>query len=339
MIKRVRRVARLAMVGLLAASPAEGVQLAGQLVLQTESAGQLVEGEFTVPHKRVQLRILPYAETEASILINNQVVFDGVLSRQSHDALVLTDEDAVKQGSNHLAVYLRRGDIAVSVDFPTLNSHDESAGLTPEQHRSLTQLLQRYIGTDPEKDRFPGAALLVAREGQVVYAEGQGMALYHLQHGKQDNTLTAPVKVSADTVFDLASVTKVVATTTAIMHLVSTGKLSLDDTLGALIPSLASTDKSPITLQQLLTHRSGLWEWQPTWLHKKRSRASIYSYLAALPRRYDIEEKRAYSDLGFMLLGEVIEQVTGMPLNHYLQQTVFQPLGMQSTTYLPPESW
>jgi len=185
---------------------------------------------------------------------------------------------------------------------------------------------------------YAGAVLLVTRQGKVVHqaAFGHAQTLTSAPDGTL-RPLDPPRAMTVDTLFDMASVTKVEATTAAILHLVGTGRLSLDDTLGALLPAFRGTDKAGITVRQLLTHRAGLWEWQPTWLHRDAS-GRVLSYLAALPLRYPIGSRFAYSDLGFMLLGEIVARVGGMPLDRYVREQLYRPLGMIDSGFLPGPS-
>ncbi|WP_240610162.1 serine hydrolase domain-containing protein [Sphingomonas pokkalii] len=182
---------------------------------------------------------------------------------------------------------------------------------------------------------YPGAVLLLAERGRIVHraAFGDAQTLASTPEGTL-RPLAKPRAMAIDTLFDMASVTKVEATTAAILHLVGTGRLSLDDRLGMLLPGFRDTDKAEITLRQLLTHRAGLWEWQPTWLHRDTS-GQVLPYLAALPLRYPVGARFAYSDLGFMLLGTIVVQAAGMPLDRYLRETVYRPLGMVDTGFLP----
>ncbi|WP_216029148.1 serine hydrolase [Alteromonas sp. C1M14] len=339
MMKWVRNVVQATALSTFAMLPAFADDMQGQLVLRAESDSGEVTGHFNVPQKRVTLRIKPLAKSEARIAINDEVVFDGTLDPDGNGQLILTDKSAVKEGDNALEMSLQKGSLVVSVDYPTLQPASQEHRLSTAQMGLIRHALQPYIGTDPNTSLFPGAAVLVAQKGEILFAEGQGMQQYKLLGDKSMKVLASPLKTDADTVFDLASVTKVVSTTAAIMHLVSERKISLQSTLGELIPTMADTDKASITVQQLLTHRAGLWQWQPTWLHKKHSRESVFAYLAALPRRYDIGEKRAYSDIGFMLLGQIVEQVTGVKQDEYVKRAIFAPLGMDGTTYKPPVSW
>ncbi|ALT00574.1 hypothetical protein AT746_19510 [Lacimicrobium alkaliphilum] len=194
--------------------------------------------------------------------------------------------------------------------------------------------MEDHAGTE-ENDLYTGASLLIAHQGRVLYQRAFGYArAFTLQEDGRLVRLAKPVPMSQDAVFDLASVTKVAATTVSVMHLVSEQKLALDARLGALIPEFAQTDKADITVQQLLTHRSGLWQWQPTWLYLQ-NQENIVDYIAALPLRYAPGERRAYSDLGFMLLGKIIEKVGGMPLDDFVKQHIYHPLAMKDTGYRP----
>lgn len=195
---------------------------------------------------------------------------------------------------------------------------------------TLDDELRRGVG-----DLYAGAVLMVAYQGQVIHAAafGNAQTLATTPDGAL-RPLDRPRPMTIDSVFDMASVTKVESTTVAIMQLVGAGQLHLDDTLGALLPEFAGTDKAPITVRQLLTHRAGLWEWQPTWMHSAAGGPAL-PYLVALPLRYPTGSRFAYSDIGFMLLGEIVARVSGKPLDHYVSEKIYAPLGMTDTGYLP----
>ncbi len=135
--------------------------------------------------------------------------------------------------------------------------------------------------------------------------------------------------------FDVASVTKVVATTTAIHRLASLGLLRLDEPVERFVPGTACAPAT--TLSTLMRHRAGLWEWQPLYLARtpEGERADPFDALAALPLRYPPDDRRAYSDLGFILLGRVVERVTGSPLERAVSELVTAPLGLDDTGYGP----
>lgn len=221
--------------------------------------------------------------------------------------------------------------LAASPVCPILNT--TSARADDMRFAPIDAAVRDGVGT-----LYPGAVLIVTDRGRIVHqaAFGDAQTLTSAPDGTL-RTLATPRAMAVDTLFDMASITKIEATTAAILHLVGTGRLSLDDRLGTLLPAFRGTDKADITVRQLLTHRAGLWEWQPTWLHRDAS-GQVLPYLAALPLRYPRGSRFAYSDIGFMLLGAVVERVTGTPLDRYVRSRVYRPLGMTDTGFLPSPS-
>jgi CubicO group peptidase (beta-lactamase class C family) len=194
---------------------------------------------------------------------------------------------------------------------------------------ALGAAVDARAGLGPD-DLYTGAVVLVASASRIVYQQAFGDAQTHAGFTPLD-----PYRpTTADTIFDLASVTKVAATTAALMVLRSEGRLDLDSRLGSYLPAFAEGEKRAITVRQLLIHRSGLHEWQPTYL-RARTPTHVLELLADLDLRYPVGRQRHYSDLGFMLLGAVVEQIAGRPLDTFLRQRVYAPLGMTSTTYRP----
>lgn len=200
-----------------------------------------------------------------------------------------------------------------------------------------------------DSDRVPGAVLLVSREGDIDFLESYGeAAATTLQDGESaPRPLERPVPMTTSTVFDLASVTKVMATTMATMLLVDRGALDLDapvtDYLADFSQSDASQtdpgvglhmDKADITVRHLLTHRSGLSQWQPTYYWASSADAA-FDWIRDLPLEWPVGEGRHYSDLGFMVLGRVIESVSGAGLDDFLAAELYTPLGLVSTGFNP----
>jgi len=140
----------------------------------------------------------------------------------------------------------------------------------------------------------------------------------------------AGTPMTIDTAFDIASVSKVAATTTAILRLVSRGDLGFDDAVDRVVPGTACAPGT--TVRHLLQHRAGLWEWQPLYLDREHAGAAAAD---ALPLRYGLDEGRHYSDLGFMLLGRIVAAVTGSPLDAAVRELVTAPLGLARTGYGP----
>lgn len=141
----------------------------------------------------------------------------------------------------------------------------------------------------------------------------------------------AGTPMTVDTAFDIASVSKVAATTTAILRLASQGDLGFDDPVDRYLPGTACAPGT--TVRHLLQHRAGLWEWQPLYLDRKR--ADPAAAADALPLRYGLDRGRHYSDLGFLLLGRLIAAVTALPLDAAVYELVTAALGLGRTGYGP----
>ena len=142
-----------------------------------------------------------------------------------------------------------------------------------------------------------------------------------------------PAPLSEEPVFDVGSVTKIAATTTLCMHLVDDGRLGLDSPVSRWLPAFTGEGKDTVTVRDLLEHQAGLWEWWPTYLDGAGSVRDPLDVVTALPLRRRPRSGRHYSDLGFMLLGAVVAQVHGEPLDRVVRRDVFEPLGMHDTEY------
>ncbi|KJL22241.1 Esterase EstB [Microbacterium oxydans] len=142
----------------------------------------------------------------------------------------------------------------------------------------------------------------------------------------------AGTAMTTGTAFDIASVSKVAATTTAILRLVSGGELRFDDPVDRFVPGTACAPGT--TVRHLLQHRAGLWEWQPLYLDRAHA-GDPAAAMDAIPLRYALDEARHYSDLGFMLLGRIIAAIAGRPLDAAVRELVTAPLGLARTGYGP----
>jgi CubicO group peptidase (beta-lactamase class C family) len=200
-----------------------------------------------------------------------------------------------------------------------------TAGLDETALAGIDDAVTAGLGRDSQA-RFPGAVVLVARHGTVAKYSAYG----HAQTYRDGEPLPEPRPMRTDTVFDLASCTKVVATTAAVMRLVDTGRIALDAPAARWIGGLDER----ITVRRLLTHTAGLWEWQPTYLWARDARRAV-DYVRGLPLRYDVGQDRHYSDLGFMLLGEIVRRETGQRLDHWTRRHIHRPLRMGSTGFRP----
>jgi CubicO group peptidase (beta-lactamase class C family) len=171
---------------------------------------------------------------------------------------------------------------------------------------------------------FPGGVLAVGRAGALVHLRAFGRLSY-------DEGARA---VATDTIYDLASLTKVVVTTTLSMILVDEGKLDLDARVHAFFPAFSSPAKDRITVRHLLTHSGGLQWWAP--LYKEvQGKAACLERIVAMDLAYEPGSKTVYSDLGIILLGDILERVSRTPFEDLARRRVLGPLGMGDTGYRP----
>jgi len=178
---------------------------------------------------------------------------------------------------------------------------------------------------------IPGAVFLVSRDGQVVHQRAFGYAQLNDYEGHR---LAQPRPMRITTIFDLASVTKVMATTMAMMLLVDRGRVDLDAPVYHYLSDFRGPHLDSITVRQLLQHSSGLVQWQPLYYHAANT-AQTYAVIRDMPLGWGVGEARHYSDLGFMLLGDIVERVSGQRLDAFLQENLYRPLGLRSTTFNP----
>lgn len=179
------------------------------------------------------------------------------------------------------------------------------------------RLLEEGVGR-----AFPGAVIAVLFRGEIVLRQAVGLAAQK----------PAPRPATPETIYDLASLTKVVATTPLILQAAAEGRLALDDPLAAHIPD--SPRSSGITLRHLLTHTSGLPAWIPFYLEESGYDAIVHR-AAAVPPESPPGAQVVYSDLGFILLGDVARRALGAPLDALARTRLFAPLDMADTGYLP----
>ena len=138
-----------------------------------------------------------------------------------------------------------------------------------------------------------------------------------------------------DTIFDLASLTKPIVIATLIMRSVEADTLELNEPIQTYLPEFSH---SQVTASHLLTHTSGLPAWRPTYLEAE-SKYGVLNYLCQIPLDYPTGTQVVYSCLGYILLGKLLEQLTGEPLDALAGKSIFQPLGMNRTRYNPPSAW
>ncbi len=196
----------------------------------------------------------------------------------------------------------------------------DAAAFRPEGLAEVDEVVEQFVGSKA----FPGAVLAVGKDGVLSHLRAFGHLTYD-----SDSPETRP-----DTIYDLASLTKVIVTTTMAMILVDEGKLDLQKPVSAFLPGFRGGAKDKVTVWHLLTHSSGLDWWGPLYkeLHGKEA---YLQRIQAMDLVYEPGTKSLYSDLGAFLLGEIMERVAGEPLDTFARKRIFEPLGMRDTLFRP----
>ncbi len=197
----------------------------------------------------------------------------------------------------------------------------QEAGFNPDSLKKIDAIVENAIADSA----FPGAVLLVAKDGVIVHEKAYGRITYEAN---------AP-KITTESMFDLASVTKVIATTSAVMRLVDEKKISLNDPIVKYFPAFAQNGKEKITIYNLMVHNSGLPAWRKFYEFCDSPKCVIDSIFAT-PLVYATGDSMIYSDLGLITMGKLIEKVTKTTLNNYVDSVFFKPLGMNNIMYNPP---
>lgn len=194
--------------------------------------------------------------------------------------------------------------------------------------QKMSALLDPILERSVAAGDIPGAVLLVGHNGRIVYRKAYG--------ARALEPMREPMTVN--TIFDLASLTKCIATTTSMMKLVEEGRVRLNDPVAAYLPEFAQNGKQDITIRDLLTHYSGLGpdlDLQTHWNGRDAAFAMAMAQTPANPPGLQF----VYSDINFEVLGFVVEKVSGEPLNEFAERHIFIPLQMTHTRFLPPNEW
>jgi uncharacterized protein YbbC (DUF1343 family)/CubicO group peptidase (beta-lactamase class C family) len=196
---------------------------------------------------------------------------------------------------------------------------ESSAGFAP-----IAALVDAAIA----RRELPGAVVLAGRGDRILYRHAFG------------RRSVAPdlEPMTDDTIFDLASLTKVVATTTSVMTLIEEGRIRLSDPVSQFVPEFGKYNKNGITIRHLLTHTSGLRPDLELEVEFHGADEAVRRAIEEVPTAAP-GERFVYSDINFFLLGDIVRRVSGERLDRYAKARIFDPLGMKDTTFLPPESW
>jgi uncharacterized protein YbbC (DUF1343 family)/CubicO group peptidase (beta-lactamase class C family) len=197
-----------------------------------------------------------------------------------------------------------------------------SQGFSAERLARMDAVISESIA----RKELPGAVVIVGRHGKIVWRKAYGARALEPQREA----------MTADTIFDLASLTKVVATTTSLMMLVEQGKVRLNDTIVQFIPEMKGEGRDAITIEQLLTHMTGFapdFDLRDRWTGYDEAMKRLYRE----PLRNPPGTRFVYSDLNYIALGEVVHRVSGLTLDEFARRNIFSPLGMRETGFTPDE--
>lgn len=189
----------------------------------------------------------------------------------------------------------------------------------------MREMVLDFLQNEIDLEHIPGAAISVSHKGKIILEEAIGYK----------SILPEKRSMELNTIFDIASLTKVVATLPAFLRLIEFGKIRLDDAVSFFLPEFSKNGKESITLRDLLTHTSGL----PSHRQYYREGLNTNQILKKIydePLEHEIGKKVIYSDLGLITLYRVIETVTGEPFNQFLKREFFEPMEMVETGFNPP---
>lgn len=203
----------------------------------------------------------------------------------------------------------------------------KSAGMLKAPLEEIDPLMEKLIG----EKVMPGAVALVARSGHIAKHEAYGYAYRYTDD--QFTEAENPLKMKNDTIFDLASISKIF-TTTAAMKLYEEGYFELDDPVASYIPEFAANGKENVTIRQLMTHTSGFTSWIPLYSQGK-NREDRLQIVFKQPLTNTPDSTYLYSDLNMITLGALIERLSGKGLDEFIADTITKPIGMKDTMYNP----
>lgn len=184
--------------------------------------------------------------------------------------------------------------------------------------------IDRVVEEGLRRGNMPGCVILIGHHGHIVFEKAYGNRQLEPQQ----------VPMTIDTVFDLASLTKPIATATSVMMLIEEGKVAIDDPVSKYLPEFTSHGKNEITIKQLLSHQGGLIP-DNALSDYKNGREQSYAKINELSLRAKPGDEFIYSDVGFIVLGELVEAISGQRQDEFTQDHIFKPLQMHETGYLP----
>ena len=215
--------------------------------------------------------------------------------------------------------------------IPLLLLYYISLGQNKNEKEKLSSEISAILQAAVDTSEIPGAVILIKQGNQELHKEVYGYASL-TEYDQQ--ILDNPEKTTVDHLYDIASLTKVIGTTTSIMLLVDAGLINVEDPVAKYIKAFDTREKNKITIRHLLTHTSGLYEWYPLY-YFCNNKQEVYKLIENLTLKYPVGGGRHYSDLGFILLGEIVEIVSKQSLEQFMDDHIFKPLNMAHTMFNP----
>ena len=206
-----------------------------------------------------------------------------------------------------------------------------AAGLTgrsPAAKALHLTAIDRIADTAIQTGKAPGLVVVVGHDGRIAFDKAYGMRTLE----------PAGEAMTPNTIFDLASLTKVLVTAPAVMQLYEQGRLRLDDPVAKYLPAFAANGKAAITIRQMLTHTSGLapdLSLDTAWSGKQEAFQRAFAAIPISPPGVRFR----YSDINYIVLGALIERLSGLPLDQYAENYILHPIGLEEMRFLPPPDW
>lgn len=188
----------------------------------------------------------------------------------------------------------------------------------------MKEMIREFLQDEINRQVTPGAIIRVRHKDELIIDETLGTTSLEVEG----------VRVNASTVYDMASLTKVMVTAPILLQLLEKGELYLHDRVAAFIPEFGANGKENVRIRHLLTHSSGLAAHRP-YFAERLAKQQVYEEIHKEQLVYEPETEVVYSDLGFIMLMAVIEKVTGQKIGEYAEQQLFGPMGMHDTKFLP----
>ena len=274
---------------------------------------------------------------EANVFINGKKIdISKVLKSGKQEKIDISNY--TKNGANTIKVTEVKPEgktLDIKIPYPELEkARPEEVGFSSEKLAKIDDLINKEV-----EEGFPGATLLVLKDGKIIKNTAYGYKKIY----DKDKKLENPEPMTEDTIFDLASNSKMFATNIAVQKLVSEGKLDLNEKVKTYIPNFKGEGRDEIKVKDLLTHTAGFASSIKFYLPDNpyglefysRDREKTLSLLEKAPLEYKTGEKTIYSDTDYMLLGYIIENITGENLDNYVENNIYGPLGLKNTKYNP----